>query len=257
MSTTLRKGLRILECLAKSEVPRGISELSRDVKMNKSAVQRMFQTLADEGYIEKAAATSRYKATLRLWELGASVIAQNETRRLIRPILRYAAKVSSLTAYFAWADYPDIVYLDKVEGEKGRPNSSDPGQRSPIYAAASGRAILAFLEESKIRQVLKAIASKPDLRNSGEYDNLADEFAAIRQRHYATSERGSGARISSVAAPVWGAAPQPIGSIVLTSDSTTLPRSDFERVGALAISAAEQASRSLGGSFPPSASEAP
>ncbi|WP_428249725.1 IclR family transcriptional regulator [Ferrovibrio sp.] len=254
MSTTLRKSLRILEVLATSEAPRGISELSREIKMNKSAVQRIFQTLADEGYIEKAPGTSRYKSTLRLWELGASVIAQNETRRLIRPILRYAAKVSSLTSYFAWADYPDIIYLDKVEGEKGRPNSSDPGQRSPMYAAASGRAILAFLETEKIAKVLHQIEAGGD---AGDYSNLAAECAMIRERHYATSERGSTSRISSVAAPVWGTGPLPVGSIVLTSDAATLPREDFDRVGLLAVSIAEQASRVLGGGFPASASEAP
>lgn len=257
MSTTLRKSLRILEVLATSETPRGISELSREIKMNKSAVQRIFQTLAEEGYIEKAPGTSRYKSTLRLWELGASVIAQNETRRLIRPILRYAAKVSSLTCYFAWADFPDIIYLDKVEGEKGRPNSSDPGQRSPMYAAASGRAILAFLGDDKIAQILKLIEARPEIRDSGDYTNLDAEFALIRERHYATSERGSSSRISSVAAPVWGSGALPVGSIVLTSDAATLPRADFDRVGSVAVSIAEQASRVLGGGFPASASEAP
>lgn len=257
MSTTLRKSLRILEALATSETPRGISELSREIKMNKSAVQRIFQTLAEDGYIKKAPGTSRYKSTLRLWELGASVIAQNETRRLIRPILRYAAKVSSLTCYFAWADFPDIIYLDKVEGEKGRPNSSDPGQRSPMYAAASGRAILAFLDDEKIKQVLHLLETKAEIRDSGEYNNLLEEFALIRERHYATSERGSVSRISSVAAPVWGADAVPVGSIVLTSDANTLPRADFDRTGAMAVSIAEQASRVLGGGFPAFASEAP
>jgi len=123
-----------------------------------------------------------------------------------------------------------------------------------MYAAASGRAILAFLEEEKIAKALSLIETRSD---AGDYANLAAECAMIRERHYATSERGSTSRISSVAAPVWGAGPLPVGSIVLTSDAATLPREDFDRVGLLAVSIAEQASRVLGGGFPASASEAP
>jgi len=253
MSTTLRKSLRILESLALSDSPRGISELSREIKLNKSAVQRIFQTLAEEGYIEKAADTSRYRPTLRIWELGARIVAQNEMRRLVHPILRYAAKISELTAYFAWADYPDIIYLDKIEGEKGRANSSDPGQRIPMYLAASGRAVLAFLDEASIEKVLTSIPSG----DGPSVDDLRREFAVIRQRMFACSERGSTARLSSVAAPVWGPGTVPVGSVVLTSDSITLPHTDFDRVGAIAMSAAEQATRVLGGNYPIAAGDAP
>jgi DNA-binding IclR family transcriptional regulator len=254
MSTTLKKSLRILESLAISDAPRGISELAREINLNKSAVQRIFRTLAEEGYIEKASDTSRYRTTLRLWELGSRVIAQNEVRRLIHPILRYAAKVSGLTAYLAWADYPDIIYLDKIEGEKGRANSSDPGMRMPMYLTASGRAILAFLDSGQIDDVLAKIGKDSDL---GSTEGLRGELAAVRNRLFAATERGSTVKVSSVAAPVWATGPAPVGSIVLTSDATTLPRSDFDRVGAIATNVAEQATRVLGGNYPISVGEAP
>jgi IclR family KDG regulon transcriptional repressor len=257
MSSTLAKGLRVLEALAASDSARGISEFARELKLDKSAVQRIFQTLAAEGYIEKDAGTSQYKPTLRLWELGSVVIGRNETRRLVHPILRYAAKTSGLNVYFAWADFPDVIYLDKVEGEKGRPNSSDPGHRIPLHVAASGRAILAFLDQAHIAKAEKSI------EKSSEYDSdylkrLRTDLKHIQQRLFAATERGSTSRINSIAAPVWGpAATTPMGSIVLTSDSATLPHTDFERIGALAVSTGEQATRMLGGVYPIAINDAP
>lgn len=257
MSSTLAKGLRVLEALAASDSARGISEFARELKLDKSAVQRIFQTLTAEGYIEKDLSSSQYKPTLRLWELGSVVISRNETRRLVHPILRYAAKTSGLNVYFAWADFPDVIYLDKVEGEKGRPNSSDPGHRIPLHIAASGRAILAFLEPQQVTKLEKSIDK------SSEYDadylkRLRTDLKLIQQRLYASTERGSSSRINSVAAPVWGPASNvPMGSIVLTSDSATLPHSDFERTGALAVSTGEQATRMLGGVYPIAINDAP
>lgn len=257
MSSTLAKGLRVLEALASSESARGISEFARELKLDKSAVQRIFQTLAASGYIEKDPGTSQYRPTLRLWELGSVVISRNETRRLLHPILRYAAKTSGLTVYFAWADFPDVIYLDKVEGEKGRPNSSDPGHRIPLHLAASGRAILAFLDTPNLAKAEKMIEKQSEFE--GDYvKRLRADLKVIQQRLYASTERGSSSRINSVAAPVWAPTSTfPVGSIVLTSDSSTLPHDDFERIGALAVSTGEQATRMLGGSYPVAINDAP
>lgn len=256
MSTTLRKCLRVLESIATSDTPRGISELSRDIALNKSAVQRIIQTLLDEGYVEKTPDTSRYRPTLRLWELGSSVIVRNEPRRLIRPIIRYASKISEFTAYLAWADFPDIVYLDKHEGDKGRANSSDPGQRIPMHLTASGRAILAFYDDETIEKVL-AMAASGDEPHEESSDEIRKELLATRNRLYAVTERGTASRISSIAAPIWSTDPKPVGSIVLTSDSTSLPRSEFDRVAAIVVNAASQATRVLGGVVPIDVFEAP
>lgn len=255
MSTTLKKCLKIFETMALSESPRGISELARELDLDKSAVQRIFQTLLEEGYVEKNE-TSRYRPTLKLWELGAQVISRNESRRLIRPILRYASKVSELTSYLAWADFPDIIYLDKVEGSRGRTNSSDPGQRIPMHLTASGRAVLAFYEQSITEALIARLAADP-VDTDFNPQELQRELETIRNRLYAATERGSASRVSSVAAPVWNSEGVPVGSVVLTSDSTTFPTSEFDRIGTIAMSAADQATRVLGGVVPVKELEAP
>lgn len=251
MSTTLIKSLRILESVAQSEEPRGITELSRELELNKSAVQRLLQTLVEAGYLEKAQG-GRYRSTLRIWELGSHIITHHEARRLVHPILRYGAQLTGLTAYFAWCDFPDALYLDKVEGAHGRPNSSEPGRRVWLPLAASGRAILAFLDD----EVIARVGAIPTAQRQGDAPSkelpadLREQLDAVRHRMYAVSQSGSVSRVNSIAAPVWGSGPAPVGSIALTSDSTSLPESDFDRLGHIAVSLGEQATRVLGGIYP-------
>lgn len=66
MSTTIRKGLRVIEYLAHAGGPRGISEIARRIGMNKSAVQRIISTLKETGYVEKAPDTAKYRLTLSI-----------------------------------------------------------------------------------------------------------------------------------------------------------------------------------------------
>ena len=55
MSTTLAKGLRLLEALCFAREPIGITELSRQIDMNLSAVQRLLGTLVELGFAEQVA----------------------------------------------------------------------------------------------------------------------------------------------------------------------------------------------------------
>lgn len=250
MSTSLLKSLRVLEAVINSEKPRGISELSREMQMDKNAIQRAFQGLTQAGFLEKEPGTFRYRPTLRIWELGARVISRHEACRLVHPILRYGAKMSGLTAYFAWAQAPDIVYLDKAEGDKGRPNSSQPGRRIAMYRTAAGRAIMAFLQEIELTGVMRHMEAQSPDAGTQKAAALLAELPGIRTRLFATTQSGSFAQVNSIAAPVWAAGLTPVGSIVLTSDALTLPESDFHRVANVAVSMAEQATTALGGSYP-------
>jgi len=150
------------------------------------------------------------------------------------------------------ADGFDIIYLDKVEGDRGRANSSDPGRRIPMYAAASGLAVLAFYPPELADPIVTRAAEA-----GYDAEHLKQELMQIRSRISATTERGRNTRISSVAAPVWGLPEHPIASLVLTSDSATLSASDYERIGSIVINAAEQVSQLLGGKFRSIYNEAP
>jgi len=259
MSSTLFKSLKVLESMADSDAPRGISELSRELALDKSAVQRILKSLVDAGYCEKVGQSGNYRATLKLWELGSRVIAKNEIGRRLHPVLRYGAAVSGLTVYFALSAYPDIVYLDRVEGNEGRPNASDPGRRVAIHATALGRAILAFMNEER-QQEIRSLLIHPEPGAVPSYQSVEsfDEgMAEIRARMYAVSESGMQSGVTSIAAPVWGLEPEPIGSIGLTSDTATLPSDRLPHMKQLVVTLAYQATRALGGNFPSSEFEAP
>ena len=54
MDTTVLKALDVIEALARSERPRGITELADQLQLTKSNVHRLLQTLASRGYLRRA-----------------------------------------------------------------------------------------------------------------------------------------------------------------------------------------------------------
>src|SRR5690606_26135492 len=67
MGKTLVKGLHLLERLAASPEPMGITELAADLDLVQSNVHRLLQTLMESGYVQQDALTRRYRCTMRLW----------------------------------------------------------------------------------------------------------------------------------------------------------------------------------------------
>jgi len=249
MSSTVIKGLKVIEYLAHAKEAKGISEIAREISMNKSAVQRILNTLYASDYVEQAPGTSKYQLTLSIWELGSYVVERHQARRLLHPILRFGAQSTGFTAFLSYASFPFVVYLDKVEGAHGRAHSAEPGRRVPITRTAAGKAVLAFLPQEDLSKLDKEwldwtgyVRSEPI-----SIDTIKAEIEDIRQRRYATSEGGLRPGVNSLAAPIWWRDERPYGSLVLTADEQNMPRDAFAEIGAKIVAMSEEATLALGG----------
>lgn len=249
MSQTLGKGLKVLEALAYSSEPRGLSDLARSLDMNQSAVQRHLNALVAAGYAEQPKGSRKYQLTISLWELGMRSIADNSARRLLRPTLRLGSQATRYTCFFARLAFPFVIYFERVEGLKSQPHSAELGNKIPLTATASGRAILPYLPLT-MRQALTQDAT--DWSGYVSYKGVSSDVIEtitreVRQNRYAFSQGGVRKGRNSVAAPVWADGPIPFGSIVLTAGEDELPPDAFPSVGAKVVELAEEATISLGG----------
>lgn len=249
MSTTIVKGLRVLEILAYAGEPRGISEIARDLDLNKSAVQRILTTLQARGYVTQEPGARKYQLSLSLWELGSHAVADHPVRRLVQPIMRYAAQRTGFTAFLTCASFPFFLYLHKVEGAHGRMYSVDLGKRVPLTRTAAGKAILAYLPDELVEQLRYPHADWTGFVTTEPDDPAAlrEEIAVIRAAGYATSESGLIAGGNSVAAPIWWDRHEPFGSLLLTADDQSLRAENFAELGVIVGEMADEATRALGG----------
>src|ERR1700752_886719 len=69
-TATTDLSLRLLERLAVSREPLGISDLAREFETSKTKVYRHLQTLARHAFVRQDGATRRYEAGIKLFMLG-------------------------------------------------------------------------------------------------------------------------------------------------------------------------------------------
>src|SRR5882724_2773304 len=167
METTLVKGIRMLEAVAASDGPRGVSELGRALGMTRSNAHRLLQTLCTLGYVRHDPAHGQYESTLRLFELGAGVAMRLDENVIL-----------------SVRDGHEVLVLDRVEGTRALRTYTPLGARSPMHSTSPGKLLLAYASPDVVDAVARALTkfSPQTIANRLQLDA---EVARIHQQGYA------------------------------------------------------------------------
>lgn len=200
MDTTVAKGLSVLELLARSNAPIRLSAVAEQLGLQKSNAHRLLSTLAALGYVTQETETGRYHATLKTWELGASIIAEHPAKRAAAPYLQDLHRLTSETVNLTVLDGLEVIYLDKILTTRPLRVSTQVGSRLIAALTAAGKSILAH-EPDPVPLLEKTKTTYPRAADLDIPAFLA-ELQLVRERGYATHEGTT--QILTIAAPILG-----------------------------------------------------
>ncbi len=249
------KTMKILECLSR-EQSFGITELARLVsaggntlRMNKSTVYRFLTSLKELGFVRQDPETEKYSLTLKLFEIGMSVLDRLELWREAQPIIKEIARLTGETVHLATMDDTSLVYLGKIESARGLRVSmmSRVGQKAPTYCTGLGKMLLAHLPAERVNDILKrekvvkfterTITKRPDLDR---------ELASIREKGFAIDNEEHEAGVRCVAAPVRDNHGAVCAAVSVSVPTIRLPDKEIPRYRAIVLRAAEEISQRIG-----------
>jgi len=245
MDTTLLKGLAVLEALAASREPRGVTELAHELGLLKSNVHRLLQTLAARGYVRKDAASGRYECTLRIWELGALVAGRLDVRRVARPHAAALAERTAETVHVSVLDGTEVLYIDKVESPHPVRAYSQVGGRAPAYCVATGKALLAHAPDEVVAG-LGGELGRYTPRTITDPEALRKELRRVREVGYAVNRGEWREAVGGLAAPVFDVSRAAVAAIGLSGPTDRLNPSRVREWAPLVVAAAGAISRELG-----------
>lgn len=215
MDTTVIKALSILEALAASRAPLGVTEIASRLGLSKSNVHRLLQTLASRGYV--VASEHRYTATTRLWELGALVVDRLDVARVAAPVMQRLVSEVDETAHLSVLDTAacEVVSIHNVESTQPVRAYSRIGQRTPAYCVATGKALLAV----QPLEVLMALPEELPKFTRHTLHIRADLLKALeqaRRKGYSTNVGEWREQVGGVAAVIYDHSGNPLAALGLT-----------------------------------------
>jgi len=201
MEKTLVKALKLLEALGRSDEPTGVTALAGQLKLTKSNVHRLLDTLVRQGYVRRHDDVGRYDLTLKLWQIGTTVRDRLDVGRIASPHLRALMEATGEAANLSVLDEGNVVYVSRIECRQPIRAHFPIGASLPAYCTSTGKAILAFQSEETVRASCGHIAQHT-ARTVSDYEALVQELARVRRNGYAVNHGEWRESVCGVAAPV-------------------------------------------------------
>ncbi len=196
--------MKIMELLAESSRPLGVTEISRRADLHKSTVYRLLETMQYLGYISQKPDSGKYSTGLKLFEVGSMVINDLDLRERAKPYLQELMEETGETVHLGILDKREIVYIDKVESFKTIRMHSKIGRRVLPHSTALGKVILAFSPIKILDDIIMSngLPEKTD-KTITEESKFRHELQKIKEQGYGIDEQENEKGIRCIAGPIF------------------------------------------------------
>ena len=202
-STILEKGLGLLSLFTNHEGPMSIAELSTLTGLSTSTVYRYLATLKAQGYVKTDTKPGYYRLGLKILHL-AQAIKRETSISLSLPVMEDVASQTGESVLLCARWGGKGVCLEKIEGQHNLRISYVYGVPFYLHAGATGKVLLAYLDEGAAEQVIRE-AGLPALTENTitDPDQLKANLRKIRKAGFAVSTGEMHEGVTAIAAPIF------------------------------------------------------
>jgi DNA-binding IclR family transcriptional regulator len=245
--STLDKGLHVLEALSRADgAGVTLTQLSRSLGMHRTTLFRILGTLQARGYVSRQPDGDRYRLSVRVLSLASALLQDLDIRHVARPSLEALCADTRELVHLVVLDRGEVVTVERVDGGQAVSPRSAIGARRPAYCTAAGKAILAYLPDAEVNEMLERGMESFTPRTITRPAALLQQLAEVRERGYAWDGEEYLEGVRCVAAPVFGIEGKVAGSVSLAAPAMRTPWERLWQFGEQVHVAAEEISRRLG-----------
>lgn len=191
----------------------GPAEIARIIGLDRATVHRLLQTLLARDLVVQARGSGRYMLGPGLLRLSEA-IPGSELRQMAAPYIRQLRDHSNETVALGVTLQNRCIQILQEPSPQTIHWNAVTGESLPLYAGATGKAILAFLNPAQQAAAL-AEADRPADRDQADRQEAQRDIPLIRRRGYATATQETAVDVKGLAAPIFDRLGKPIAAITI------------------------------------------
>ncbi|MDC7242240.1 MAG: IclR family transcriptional regulator [Spirochaetales bacterium] len=239
--------VRIIEYLCKSLDPKGVSEISQELGLNKNMTFRLLHTLQKEGWIVQEE-NCKYTMSLVPYHHLAKTVERMDLVRASRKPLQTLWKKTGESCYLGRVDDTKTIFLEHLDSVRTVRITASAGGRFFMHCAAPGKVLLAFNGEEFVDRVITENGLPAQTSHTHrDPESLKADLIEIRKRGYAMDLEEYNDGLICLAAPVFDYKGELAGTIGLSVLTLHYSQKELEEdLGPLVLDAAQESSAALG-----------
>lgn len=224
---TTENTIRIVKMLKRLDRA-GVTELATHLDMSKSTVHDHLATLKEHDYVTKHD-DGTYGIGLGFFEMGEYARKRRKIYEIARPEVKALAEETGELANLLVEEHGRGVYLFRARGEKAVTLDTHTGKRRYLHNTALGKAILAYLPEERVHEILDTHGLPAATTNTITDRSML--FEKLEENHergvaYCGQERVEG--LQCVAAPILSNDDRVLGAVSVAAPTTRMKGRRFE-----------------------------
>lgn len=200
---SLSRGFNVLTEVCESEASLSLSELAKKSDLSIGAIQRLTYTLEKMGLVERDVRTKRFRTGSRMISLALSISRNLELKKVAHAYMKALCDEIGEVVGLGVLRGAQIILVEMIHTQQLLNINMNVGAIIPPHATATGKAILAFLPDARVDEVLAAQSLTKFTTNTitsiKAYKSVLKEVAACG---YATAFDENAYGLSTISAPV-------------------------------------------------------
>jgi DNA-binding IclR family transcriptional regulator len=227
----LKRALLVLELLSENRDGMSLSGIAETLSVPKNSIFRITATLLASGYILRNH-DKKFVLTRKLLAIGSSAISEYSLVEKSFDIMCQLRDLLQETVLIGTIAQNEFIVMEQAAGKHPFKFMLDPGSRVSLHTAAPAKAIMAYLPEKQIEQLLHVMDFKPfnqrTITNPARFRVALEE---VRKQGYAIDQAEELDGVYCIGAPIFDRYNQPVASIWTTRPGDRFPESMFETLG--------------------------
>jgi DNA-binding IclR family transcriptional regulator len=234
------RAIAVLQAFTPDRPSMSVIEIQEKVGLSRPTLYRLLETLVARGFVRAHGTPQRFSLDYAVGRLAQNWLSGLDTVTVARPILERLHEQTQETVALALLRGHQHLYVLELISPHVMSMSRGIGPMDHLTRGASGKAILAFMNEKDIDAVLRTAP-----KGTHRKELLAD-LAAVRKNRFwvARSEIFSGA--VGIAAPYFDHADQVAGSIIVFGPHVRFSEARIVSTTRLVVEGAAELSAALG-----------
>jgi len=228
LDKSVTKTFRALEYLCRHDGQVGVTQLARQLDLNKSTTHRILATLLALGFVRRIE-NGAYTVSLKIGELGSLVSARNSLSQIAMPYLSELCLRTEETVLIAVLDGCHSLYLQKTETTTPGHIGATVGSRLPTYCCATGKVLLAFGQDLEPRiRAINFVRHTP--HTITKIDELRRTLEKVRSDGFALNVEEFIVGVSGLALPIFNSGGNVAAALAITTLAHRLTATTVDRV---------------------------
>jgi DNA-binding IclR family transcriptional regulator len=250
----ISKALKALDWLLNTpESDVGVRQVANALALRPSNAHSLLTTLVSEGFVQQDPQTARYSLGPELLRWAHLIVSRTPIRQVAVRHMRALVDACNETTLLGLYDASrqKMMFAESVESRHPLRYVIELNKWLPLNSGASTLAMLAFLPQAEIDEILKNGRLEALTPNSiADSRRIKSELRAIRRRGFAFSRGQRLAGAVGIGAPIFGSAGRVIGDIVVTFPEQRFNKRHTQKVSRLVVTHAAAITADLGGLAP-------